>query len=87
MAELPENIRLTSHARKRMRERAISETLISEALQEPTKTERDARGRVLFKKMYARRGKKRLLLLAAEREGDGWCIVTVIDTTKIKKYL
>ena len=70
-----------------MRERIISETLIVKTLFHPTKQERDRQGRALFKKLYWRRGKRRLLLLAMEREGNGWCVVTVIDTTKVKKYL
>ena len=70
-----------------MRERAISEKQISEALQAPTKTERDTNHRILVKKVYEKGGKKRLLLLPMELERDGWCIVTVIDTTKVNKYL
>lgn len=87
MADAPLQFRLTDHARKRMAERVISEELIAEALRNPTKIGRDARQRILVKKTYERRGKKRLLLLALERENTKWCIVTVIDTTKIKKYL
>ena len=84
---LPAQFRLTGHARRRMAERDISEGQISEALQNPTKIGRDTRQRTLIKKVYERKGKKRLLLLAMEWESDRFCIVTVIDTTKVKKYL
>ena len=87
MADASFQFRLTNHAKKRMAERAISEELIIEALRNPTKIGRDARQRILVKKIYERRGKKRLLLLALEREDMKWRIITVIDTTKIKKYL
>ena len=87
MVELPLPFRLTSHARKRMAERSISEALINDSLKNPTKIEQDEQQRILIKKIYEKRGKKRLLLLALEREHIGLCVVTVIDTTKIKKYL
>ena len=70
-----------------MAERFISKALISDALKNPTKIAQDEQQRILIKKIYEKRGKKRLLLLALEREDIGLCVVTVIDTTKIKKYL
>jgi len=70
-----------------MAERAISEQMITDALEKPTKIGRDPKGRILVKKLYKRNGKARLLLLAIEKETDPLCIITVIDTTKITKYL
>lgn len=87
MVAVPPQFRLTDHAKKRMAERAISEELITEALRSPTKIGRDKRQRILVKKIYEGRRKKRLLLLALEREDTKWCVITVIDTTKIQKYL
>lgn len=70
-----------------MVEREISEQMITDALEKPTKIERDQNGRTLVKKLYKRNEKTRMLLLAIEKETDPLCIITVIDTTKIAKYL
>lgn len=78
---------LTAHAHKRLRERNISERLIADALENPTKLLSDDRGRLLLKKLYVRRGKERLLLIAAEVVQNELVVITVIDTSKIKKYL
>ena len=87
MTGVPPQFILTDHAKKRMAERSISEELITEALRNPTKIGRGKQQRILIKKIYERGKKKRLLLLALEREAEKWCIITVIDTTKIQKYL
>jgi len=71
----------------RMRERKITERIIKDALDNPTKIEYDTKRRVLFKKLYHSNGKERLLLIVGERRGDVTEIITIIDTTKVKKYL
>ncbi len=78
---------LKPHARMRMRERKITERIIKDALDNPTKIEYDTKGRVLFKKLYHSNEKERLLLIVGERRGDLTEIITIIDTTKVKKYL
>ena len=78
---------LTPHARRRMTERAIPEGIIEDALQKPTKVLYDNKGRLLIKKAYTKRGKERLLLIAAEIGTDTLEIITIIDTSKVKKYL
>jgi hypothetical protein len=70
-----------------MVERGIPEALIIEALYAPTKIARDTGRRLLIKKLYRKRGKERLLLLAVELENEVLCVVTIIDTTKVEKYL
>ncbi len=70
-----------------MKERSISESLVNDAIANPTKVLYDNDGRVLFKKLYKKREVERLLLIAAEPKKDVLEIVTVIDTSKIKKYL
>lgn len=75
------------HARKRMKERSIPESLIKEALQEPTKILYDERNRLLFKKLYTKGRKERLLLVAVEVKETKLEIITVIDTSKVEKYL
>ncbi len=77
----------SSHALERMRERAIPKELIDEALREPTKVSYDANGRTLVKKLYLKKNVKRLLLIAGETHDDTFHIITVIDTSKVKKYL
>ena len=74
------------HAQLRMKERGIAEGRIREALKYPTKIEYDEKGRILFKKVYGIKG-KRLLLVAAESVRGKLEIITVIDTSKVEKYL
>ena len=78
---------LTEHAEKRMTERSISWELLDEALRRPTQVSYDAEGRVLIKKLYRKRRRERLLLIAGEVTNSTLKIVTVIDTSKVKKYL
>lgn len=75
------------HAKTRARERLISETAIADALENPTKVGYNAEGRLLVKKLYRRGGKERLLLLVGEIVENTLEIITIIDTSKVKKYL
>ncbi|HEY4475346.1 MAG TPA: DUF4258 domain-containing protein [Candidatus Paceibacterota bacterium] len=81
------NYYLTPHAKRRIKERKIPEKLIRSALQEPTRVLYDDKGRILFKKLYQKQNKERLLLVAAEAVNDRLEIITIIDTSKVKKYL
>ncbi|MBI3495611.1 DUF4258 domain-containing protein [Candidatus Berkelbacteria bacterium] len=47
---------ITKHARERMVERSIPQTLLEQTLQEPTKILYDKDGRLLFKKLYLSKG-------------------------------
>lgn len=76
-----------AHAKQRMKERSISERLVEQALDSPTKILYDNKGRLLIKKLYKKKGQDRLLLIVAEPKDDLLDIITVIDTSKIKKYL
>ena len=78
---------LSSHARERMRERGISEEDVRMAIRRPTTTAKHAPNRVLIKTIYTRRGKQRLLLIAGEYIKETLRIITVIDTSKVNKYL
>ena len=76
------------HARKRMAERTISRKLVIDALRFPTKISSNRQGRQLIKKLYTgKRGVKRLLLVVIEVASDVIIIITVIDTSKVGKYL
>ena len=70
-----------------MAERSISERVIKEALQNPTNILYDDKDRLMVKKLYKKRGKERLLLIAGEMAKNRFEIITVIDTSKVKKYL
>lgn len=78
---------ITSHAKQRMVERSISVAAVENALQNPTKVLYDDVGRLLIKKLYRKGDKTRLLLVAGEKMGDKFKIITVIETSKVKKYL
>lgn len=75
------------HAVGRMRERSISERLVDDIIANPTKVLYDNNGRILFKKLYKNKGVDRLLLIVGEPKKDTLEIITVIETSKIKKYL
>jgi len=81
------NFYLTPHAKKRMKDRAISQEFITDALRIPTKIMYDEKGRILVKKLYFKGGKERILLIVGEFVKDKLEIITVIDTSKVKKYL
>ena len=77
----------TAHARKRMQERSITEDIVQDALKYPTKVAEND-GMLLFKKLYRRRNSERLLLVVGEMWADDKIkIITVIDTSKVRKYL
>lgn len=79
--------RLTKHARERIEERRIPVTILEDALHNPTKVGYDVEGKQLIKKVYKKSGKEHLLLLVVRRDHDTMVIVTVIDTSKVKKYI
>lgn len=70
-----------------MRERSISEDLMRSAIEQPTKIEYDLGRRMLIKKLYWKAGKTRLLLIVCEETKNIIEIITIIDTSKVKKYL
>ena len=78
---------LTKHAKERMAERLIPERIIASAITNPTSILYDDNGRLLIKKLYRKRNKERLLLIAGEITEDKLKVITVIDTSKINKYL
>jgi len=78
---------LTVHARKRMEERNVSAELLEEALDFPTTIGYDEKGQIMVKKLYSKRGKKRLLIIVGQFNEEVLRIVTLIDTSKVKKYL
>ena len=79
-------VHFTKHTKERMAERAISEKRILVALKKPTRVLKDD-GRYLIKKLYKKKGKPRLLLIAIERTKQAMTVITVIDTSKVRKYL
>ena len=78
---------LTLHAKQRLKERNISRIFLKQALDYPTKIGLDAHGNVFIKKLFSRRGKTRLLLVAGTIENEKLKIFTIIDTSKVSKYL
>ncbi len=70
-----------------MKERSIQQSLLEGTLANPTKVLYDARGRLMFKKLYKKRHTTRLLIVVGEKVKDTLRVITVIETSKIKKYL
>ena len=77
----------TRHATDRMKERSISKKVIDLAFAEPTKVLYDDNDRILIKKLYKRRGIDRLLIIVGKLEKGDFKIITIIETSKIRKYL
>lgn len=78
---------LTKHAQARMAERGISNKLLNEALHNPTEIMYDNNGRMLYKYVYIKENAKRLLIIVLIPEKNRVKIITVIDTSKIRKYI
>lgn len=77
---------LSKHAKERVVERHIRKSDIELALLKPDKLLYDENNKLLFKKVYGNK-KNRLLIVVAERSENKLKIITIIDTTNIKKYL
>lgn len=77
---------LTKHAKERMKERLIQRADIEQALLKPDKMLYNENNQLLFKKIYGKK-KNRLLIIVGERNANTLKIITIIDTTNIKKYL
>lgn len=78
---------LTKHAKQRMAERLVSAKLLDEALHNPTDVLYDNDGRILYKYMYTKENAKRLLIIVMIPEKNRAKVITVIDTSKVRKYL
>jgi hypothetical protein len=81
------NYVLTTHAKRRLNERGISRRFLEEALRTPTKILYDENGRLMVKKLYVKGNRERLLLIIGEVLGNKLKIITIIDTSKVRKYL
>lgn len=85
------NIRFTKHARERMAERGITEDRVEQAIKVPDKIGRSVlnHARFLIKKVYFNEtlAKKHLLMIIYEEKGNEVYVITLVDTSKIEKYL
>lgn len=77
---------LSKHAKERAVERGIRKSDIELVLLKPDKLLYNENNKLLFKKIYGKK-KNRLLIIVAERSENKLKIITIIDTTNIKKYL
>mgnify|MGYP001616036772 CR=1 FL=1 len=78
---------LTAHARQRMRERKLTRVMLEVALSKPVRTTRENSGKLFIIALHYRNGRERALLIAGVMEGTVLKIFTVIETTKVQKYL
>lgn len=81
----------TDHAKRRMRERGLVQKEVIDHVTHPDSIEpstKDQR-RFLVKKIYFNKvhKKDRLLMVVCEQEDSALVVVTVIDTSKIGKYI
>lgn len=84
-------IRLSIHALGRMNERKITRRNVENFIKFPDKIEvsKTNKNRFLVKKIYYNqtRHKDYLAMIICEQESDAVKIITVIDTSKISKYI
>ncbi|MFH1392307.1 MAG: DUF4258 domain-containing protein [bacterium] len=85
------SVKFSSHALKRIKERFIAKQTILNSLNNPDKLEKSIKdpNRFLVKKLYFNRHfqKEHLLIIIFEENKNIKEIVTIIDTSKINKYL
>lgn len=75
------------HAQIRMTERNISLKEIKLALKSPTKIEYDENNKLTVKKVTVKNGEIKLLLIVGAIQNNALKLITVIETSKVKKYL
>lgn len=78
-------ILFTSHARKQIAERRLSEEAVGELLQNPGQMYEEE-GVWLLQARYSEEGKEYLLRAVARRESDRWIVLTAYKTSKTEKY-
>lgn len=84
-------VQFSKHARQRMQERFISQSTICETINRPQKLEQSQKNRQIFiaKKIYynEKLAKNHLLMVIYQIEVSVISVITIIDTSKINKYL
>lgn len=84
-------IRFSFHALERIKERSIKKSDVEKFIKFPDKIEISNinANRLLFKKIYFNQKHKKdhLLMLICEKENGILKIITIIDTSKISKYI
>lgn len=78
---------LTQHALQRMQERGISFSVLEETLASPDQIWYEEGVKVQFRKRITQDSKEFLLIAVAVHNEGLLRIITVIQTSKIKKYL
>ena len=80
----------TSHAKKRIKERNLNQTQVINFIQNPDSSTISSKNnqRTLIKKVYYHQTfkKKHLLIAICEQQNGILHVITIIDTSKVKKY-
>jgi hypothetical protein len=88
---MDKKIIFSNHAIVRMEERFVSRQIAIDAIENPDKIEKSFQEdcRILVKKVYFNKSLKRdhLLIIVCEISLDKIEVITIIDTSKISKYL
>lgn len=84
-------VKFSSHALKRMGERDIKQSDVEKFIVLPDKIEisKINKNRFLFKKVYYNKKYKKdhILMVICEKEASIIRVITIIDTSKISKYI
>jgi len=84
-------IKFSSHAIERIKERGVKQTDVEKFIKSPDKIEisKINKERFLIKKIYynQKHNKDHLLMIICEEENNVLKIISIIDTSKISKYI
>jgi len=84
-------VKFSFHALERMRERGIKQSDVKKFIASPDKIETSniSKNRFLVKKIYYHQKYKKdhLLMIICEKENYVIKVITIIDTSKISKYI
>ena len=80
------NIEYTKHAEENLIDRKIPKNLVEETLKHPQQIVRNHGNRKIAQSIYRRDNKDFLLRVVYEQGSEGWVVITIYWTTKIKKY-
>lgn len=84
-------VKFSKHALERMDERGIKQSDVEKFIVFPDKIEISSinKNRFLFKKVYFHKKYKKdhILMIICEKESGAIRVITIIDTSKISKYI
>jgi hypothetical protein len=79
-------VKFSRHAERQLKERNISESIVTSALEKPEQILQSRKGRKIARKMFDKDGKHFLLRVIFSEENDVKKVITVYCTSRIDRY-